>query len=134
MIFNFSSRYLHSIFKAKTMLFQCSNASITRLQTHTHKKATTKTTKFPRAVVNALLFLTSQCKVFRLFTGCNQMHCNGRLPLPHSQASSLFIGSKSSAKDTNQMALWNRLAPRTVGPGWQGPVSVQLTLALAESV
>ena len=35
---------------------------------------------------------------------------NGRLPLPHTQASSLFIGSDSSARDTNQMALWNPLA------------------------
>ena len=56
----------------------------------------------------------------------------GRLPLPHSQASSLFIGSDSSASDTDQMTLWNRLPPRTVGPGRRGPVSVQLTLALAE--
>ena len=30
------------------------------------------------------------------------------------------------------MALWNRLVPRSVGPGWRGPVSVQLTLTLAE--
>ena len=30
------------------------------------------------------------------------------------------------------MALWNRLAPQSAGPGRQGPVSVQLTLAFAE--
>ena len=57
---------------------------------------------------------------------------NGRLPLPHSQASALFIGSDSSAHDTIQMALWNGLAPRSVGPGRRGPVSVQPTLALAQ--
>ena len=57
---------------------------------------------------------------------------NGRLPLSHSQASSRFIGSDSNASDTNQMVLWNRLAPRTVGPGRRGPVSVQTTLALAD--
>ena len=58
--------------------------------------------------------------------------CNGSLPLLHFQAFTLFIGSDSSASDTNQKALWNRLAPWTVGPGWRGPVSVHLTLALAD--
>ena len=56
----------------------------------------------------------------------------GHVPPHHSNAASLLNGADSTAGDTNQMAIQNHLAPLASVSRTQGPVSAQLTLALAD--